>query len=87
MSNIGGVNATTSDIRHAIGILAIAGGTHVKGPLARESNPLAHMDYHFVARAELARFPGLRRQPSADRHNPVAHVRELVIHRLRRELA
>jgi hypothetical protein len=87
MSNIGGVNATTGDIRDALGILTIAGGTMVKGPLAREGNPLAEMDYHAVARAEWDEFPGDRMPPSGDRRHPTAHVRRAVIRRLRRELA
>ena len=86
LSNIGGVNATTSDIRDAIGTLTNAGGTQVKRPLEMTRNPLADMDYHAVARTELAEFPEARREPSGDRHNPTAHVREAIIHRLRREL-
>ena len=86
LSHIGGVNATTSDIRDAIGTLTNAGGTQVKRPLELARNPLADMDYHAVARAELAEFPEARRESSGDRHNPTAHVRTAVIHRLRREL-
>ena len=86
LSHIGGVNATTSDIRDAIGTLTNADGTQVKRPLELARSPLADMDYHAVARAELAEFPEARRESSGDRHNPTAHVRTAVIHRLRREL-
>jgi hypothetical protein len=85
--HIGGV-AVTQDEALA-GLATLRDGTWgvmVRQPLARDGNPLAHMDYHAVARGEMGAHPEVRLPPGSH-HEPAAHVKAAVIHYLERVLA
>lgn len=83
--NIGGTFYWDGDVRAALGILVDAPGVMVRQPLASAGNPLAGMDYHAIARAEVAAFPDLRMAPGT-RNKPTPHVKTAVIHYLERVL-
>jgi hypothetical protein len=83
---IGGVRVTTDEAVSALATLRDGSwGIMVRQPLARDRNPLAHMDYHAVARAEIDHYPEVR-IPVGNRHEPAAHVKAAVIHFLERLL-
>lgn len=81
-----GVTATSDEVRSAVATLRDGTwGVMVRQPLARDGNPLAHMDYHSAARAEMDAYPEVRIEPGS--HNePAAHVKTAVIHYLARLL-
>jgi hypothetical protein len=85
MFSISGASYHEADVRWAVSILRDAPFVMVKQPLARAGNPLAGMDYHAIARAEVAVYPGLRLAPGT-RSNPTPHVKTAVIHYLDRVL-
>jgi hypothetical protein len=70
--NIASTSYEYEHMRAALGILLDAPGEMVRQPLAHASNPLADMDYHSIARAELLVYPELRMMPGR-RHEPYAH--------------
>lgn len=46
---VGGVRATSAQIREAVQILTASAGIMVKQPLAKAGNPLAECEYHSLA--------------------------------------
>jgi DNA-directed RNA polymerase specialized sigma24 family protein len=75
---------TVAQARQAAAVLrSVTGQPMVRQPLAKAGSPLQFMDYHAIARAERAAYPGLE-IPRADHHGPAPHVLSAVIHYLER---
>lgn len=71
---------------HAILLDGLATNTAVAQPLRHAGNELSRMDYHRVADAEIALYPGELDKPSGTHDNPTPRVKRAVIHYFRRML-
>lgn len=78
---IGGVAVTKDEIHSAIQHLQEDKSTAVKQPLAKKGHPLAAMDYHAVAQAELKAHPELK-VPAGTKKAHVGQVKLAVLHHL-----
>jgi hypothetical protein len=83
---VGGVLVSADELASAISILRKnSTWTAVKQPLAAQGHPLAEMDYHGVADAELQAHPELKVSPGTKSKHE-AQVKAAVLHHLEARL-
>lgn len=81
---LGGATANPAEFAEALEVLYDAPGNQMKHYL--KDTPLAGMDYHKVAKDEIALFPEIQVAPGTKQEH-AAHVRPAVIHAMERVLA